>query len=785
MVTKFLKDVEVGGIVKIKESGVPTEFYVAKHDYESELNGEGRTLLVRKNVITTTEGFNLKNSYDTYTNEYNRSNIDRWLCNQYLPTLDESCLRHVSATVFPSILSASGSYRTVSLQRSVFLLSLTEFGLTASYAAEEGTVLPISLDILIGVDDTGTAVAQWTRSPSTSEDTRVVNLSATGTDTTNVANAALAVRPAITVPADIMLVLDDGTLTDNTVTISAGETDLGEKRGKFEFSYSVSTLCETGATITEYVCGAVREFNAEEGVEQVATINADAFSEGNHTVVISAESDTGAKAQTVFSFKVPPFAAQDHGTVQEFQSECGEAVYPVTQARAVLMNDGRSLQNMMDAEATYEVGDIRYSTGRDLGDEWLLCNGDTVKQKDYPGLRDVYPQGASVNLTDYKARSFSIASTTSAFVYGAGNGRAFALHNNGYGADLTHVTIIEPGKEPETHTLVGLESPPVTSGTDCIKFTGGKYIFFPTDVVVATQAGDGTVCELSVYTSEDLISWELEHISFRSSYVYSTSSSFTLMDIEIAPDGKVFTLMRSGSHMGYGCGDSFLDPIDLVYAHSSTGTSRSFGQISIVDGRLYSTYCQSASSSSSTSHVVEYDPVLKTAKQILKTSTSRPLPLAYAQGKYVTAVNKTLFHADDPNVFESLVLTSDTGVANIYADKSDTATGWGLHAVKYGDVERVLVVGEFTAKSKAFIVDVETGAIRTVSVPVFTEGSSFVGVFPLETGLFAVKFGTATVSGVVTNTLYIYEFDGLQAYQLPTISADSAYAYIKAKEAQE
>ena len=43
-----LSDMEEGALVKLKESGSPVEFYVAKHDYESELNGSGRTLLVRK-----------------------------------------------------------------------------------------------------------------------------------------------------------------------------------------------------------------------------------------------------------------------------------------------------------------------------------------------------------------------------------------------------------------------------------------------------------------------------------------------------------------------------------------------------------------------------------------------------------------------------------------------------------------------------------------------------------------------------------------------------------------
>ena len=39
-----------GDIVMINEDGAPVEFYVAKHDYESSLNGAGRTLVVHKDA---------------------------------------------------------------------------------------------------------------------------------------------------------------------------------------------------------------------------------------------------------------------------------------------------------------------------------------------------------------------------------------------------------------------------------------------------------------------------------------------------------------------------------------------------------------------------------------------------------------------------------------------------------------------------------------------------------------------------------------------------------------
>ena len=43
-----LGDMELGTLVKLNENGTPAEFYVACHNYEAGLNGNGRTLVVRK-----------------------------------------------------------------------------------------------------------------------------------------------------------------------------------------------------------------------------------------------------------------------------------------------------------------------------------------------------------------------------------------------------------------------------------------------------------------------------------------------------------------------------------------------------------------------------------------------------------------------------------------------------------------------------------------------------------------------------------------------------------------
>lgn len=48
MATVTLGSKAEGSIIKLKENGVLVEFYIAKQNYESGLNGAGRVLVVRK-----------------------------------------------------------------------------------------------------------------------------------------------------------------------------------------------------------------------------------------------------------------------------------------------------------------------------------------------------------------------------------------------------------------------------------------------------------------------------------------------------------------------------------------------------------------------------------------------------------------------------------------------------------------------------------------------------------------------------------------------------------------
>ena len=71
MATTTLGNKAIMSTVKLKENGVLVEFYVAKHNYESGLNGSGRTLLVRKDC------YDQRQWHGSNVNAYATSAIDK------------------------------------------------------------------------------------------------------------------------------------------------------------------------------------------------------------------------------------------------------------------------------------------------------------------------------------------------------------------------------------------------------------------------------------------------------------------------------------------------------------------------------------------------------------------------------------------------------------------------------------------------------------------------------------------------------------------------------------
>lgn len=188
-----LEGIPVGTVIQLNEDGAPVDFYVAKHDYESDLNGAGRTLLVRKDCYDT------RVWHSSDVNAYASSDIDAWLNDGYKALLDEDIREAMGATKF-YYTPGNGSYGTATLERAVFLLAGSELGQSHTYMNMEGFKLSIASSLQIAYLN-GSAVAQWTRSPHIGFSTLTWYSDSAGSLSSNSCSATYGSRPAFTLPA--------------------------------------------------------------------------------------------------------------------------------------------------------------------------------------------------------------------------------------------------------------------------------------------------------------------------------------------------------------------------------------------------------------------------------------------------------------------------------------------------------------------------------------------------------------------------------------------------------
>ena len=233
-----LGSVAVGSIVKIKENGSPVDFYVAKHDYESGLNGAGRTLLVRKDVYDN-------RSWDSdNVNAWARCTMRTWLNGAYKAMLDSDIQEAIGTTRY-YYTPGNGSNSVTTRSDAIFMLSLRELGqsLPTGGANNEGSVLPIASTLRFARKD-GEQTSQWTRTPRTLDTTTVCHINSVGNVGAIIALNELGSRPIFTLAATTTYVEDDGTIILNQPPTAPGTITVpsaGSKGGSLTVSWTAST----------------------------------------------------------------------------------------------------------------------------------------------------------------------------------------------------------------------------------------------------------------------------------------------------------------------------------------------------------------------------------------------------------------------------------------------------------------------------------------------------------------------------------------------------------------
>lgn len=302
MATTTLGNKSVGSIVKLKENGVLVDFYVAKHDYENGLNGSGRTLVVRKDCYDTRQW------HTSNVNAYATSAIDTWLNSTYKNLLDAD-IRGVISTTKIKYTPGNGNTTVGTLERAIFLLSVTELGRSASYANTEGTTLSIASSLQIAYLN-GSAVVQWTRSPSTSDILSACYLNTSGDVVNYYCSSTYGSRPAFTLPSTLS-VSDDGSVSVNTAPTISGSyatgTNLGTKTAGFNLTYTVADADGDTVTVKEYLDNVLqRTYTAALGATNtfqcVTAANFQTVLNGAHTLKVVANDGKADSAAYTITF---------------------------------------------------------------------------------------------------------------------------------------------------------------------------------------------------------------------------------------------------------------------------------------------------------------------------------------------------------------------------------------------------------------------------------------------------------------------------------------------------
>ena len=201
----YTMDKRNGNTVYIREETAGYQPYlVVDNDY----NGDGNVLLLRKYVLDEWQTYHIYYQRAAY---YENSNLDDYLSNRYLDTLQEE----LSARIVQSrieIIAKSAYYGedpdTIQIERKAFLLSFSEMAPRGSPNGyiHEGKPLNYFYDDpgrMAVTDENGKASGWWLRTPSMAGDTVAIAVGSDGRIGFAAVDNYIGVRPAFCLPRDV------------------------------------------------------------------------------------------------------------------------------------------------------------------------------------------------------------------------------------------------------------------------------------------------------------------------------------------------------------------------------------------------------------------------------------------------------------------------------------------------------------------------------------------------------------------------------------------------------
>lgn len=355
MASAALSTKALGSVITLNENGTAAEFVVACHNYETGLNGAGRTLLVRKTSLEDKQRWdNVDSTTDLH---WDKAYLKSWLEGTYATRLDEEIRRNIGKTKYHYDDPAYGG--TEQAEGSVFLLSAYELS-GEKYYEDGSTKLD---DTVLRALESGGGSPWWTRSTypnSHKEDgdsmvnywfTRVC-LYGTGFANSEWSiyesgfpdagyDSTATIRPCLTLPGTMRV--DEsgsgsGSVKENRPPRIECELQNGGSMGArskgFDFTYTVYDEDADSLRVTEYLNGTLRrQFYARNGQQTVFALDDNAFeqlaAEKNHTIRIQVYDGTDSAEWTQTFYKGDKQGYRVYaGTLKTVVAGVGTALFP-------------------------------------------------------------------------------------------------------------------------------------------------------------------------------------------------------------------------------------------------------------------------------------------------------------------------------------------------------------------------------------------------------------------------------------------------------------------------
>lgn len=299
-----IKDLAIGdGYVYLMEGGTKVKFYVLAHNYESELNGNGRTMFCRESPATSgTHTTNKRNNY-----RVNDNNEDTWYKNTYASKFSDKVRNLIGTTKYVGcytyyldgggIQQSETRFDSETYESSFFPISAAELG---ESGISDGSALSYAAISRVANIRTSYESGIWTRSPTkTLTDTYTTGFpqknyrcyanglyisSASGSSISTdegTYGSSYGYLPCFTLP-ETLYIDKDGFAVENQppkITSDVGESGvaLGEKNEPFTLAYTVTDGDRDPMTIAEKVNGV--ELAAHENVASGTEMTVQCLSE--------------------------------------------------------------------------------------------------------------------------------------------------------------------------------------------------------------------------------------------------------------------------------------------------------------------------------------------------------------------------------------------------------------------------------------------------------------------------------------------------------------------------